>query len=251
MKKEIKDNLKELGFNENEIRIYITLTELGEAKASEIAKKSDLPRTTAISILEKLKNEGYITIHQYKGVAYYWIESPKIIANVFNHKTEVAGNLSNLLADLYRNEANFPSSHVYDTKTGIKNFIEKTLANLEKKSIIYTIDTPNEGNYSKIFSDTVENNIKSIKTKRGLLTYTLIPFGSYKDIAEEKIKSQSIKIRELPKDLNFKSSIWIIKDLVVFFSGNPPFLTAIKHKSIFQGIRGIFDFLWNISEPKN
>ena len=55
----ITRQLKELGFNDNEANVYVALTRLGEANATNIAKKSDLPRTTVISILQKLEKEKW------------------------------------------------------------------------------------------------------------------------------------------------------------------------------------------------
>ncbi len=250
MTNEIKNSLKELGFNDNEIRVYVALTQLGEATALQIAKKADLPRTTAISILNKLKLDNYLTTHRYKNVTYYWIESPKILVDILESKVETAKNLSNLLTSLYRSQANFPSIHLYDTKTSIKQFIEKTLANLEKKEIIYTIDAPAKGNYSKI-SENIEYWIMAQKKKKQITTRTLIPNWSFGNIADHKIKNQDIKIREMPPGISFKSSLWIIKNMMVHFSGNPPFAAAIKHETIVPDIKSIYDFLWSISEPKN
>ena len=152
MIREIHENLKDLGFKDSEIKIYVSLTQLGEATAAQVAKKADLPRTTAISILEKLEKENFLTTNRYRGVTYYWIESPKTISDLFENKVEIARDLNKLLTDLYRSESQFPSARVYDTKSGIKQFIEKMLSSVKKKSIIYTIDVPNKGNYTKIYS---------------------------------------------------------------------------------------------------
>jgi len=53
--KAVRKKLLELGFSRNEAKTYIVLTQLGEANATDIAKKSGLPRTTVISILRKLE----------------------------------------------------------------------------------------------------------------------------------------------------------------------------------------------------
>lgn len=129
----------------------MALAKLGEAKASEIAKVAELPRTTAISILNKLSEENYITTHTYKGVNSYWIESPQVLLDNLNSKIEIAEKLKEALPNIYHSDGRFPSAKFFDTKKSIKNFIEKTLNNLERGAIIYTIDTPHEGNYSKIF----------------------------------------------------------------------------------------------------
>jgi len=56
---QLKKVLKELGFKDNEIKVYLALTELGEAPASKVAKKAGLPRTTTIDNLEHLENENF------------------------------------------------------------------------------------------------------------------------------------------------------------------------------------------------
>lgn len=248
MIKDIKNYLKELGFNKNEASVYLALTKLGEAKASQIAKTAELPRTTTISILQKLAEENYITTHVYKGVTAYWIESPQVLLDNLNTKLEVAEKLKEALPNIYHADGRFPSSKFFDTKKSIKNFIEKTLNSLEKGSTIYTIDTPLEGNYKKIFSDDIEDIIVSIKKKRGLITKTLVPAGSLLGVAKNKISEQNILIKELPENLKFQGSLWLIKDMLINFSGNPPFLVMTKHTSIVDGMKGLYNFLWSASK---
>lgn len=251
MKNSIQNRLAELGFSENEIKTYIALTELGEAPAAQIAKKADLPRTTAISILEKLSEANYLTTHRYKGLTYYWIESPRALIETLEHKIGVAEELNVMLTDLYRTDSHFPFAETFDTKTNIKNFIHKIIAECDKKSVIYTIDTPGEGNYSKIFDDEIGKFFSVQKTKKQILTKTLIPFGSFKDIKPDKLKVQNIEIREMPEPIKFRSSLWLMNNKAIFFSDNPPFVSAVKHEMIYAGIKSIYDYLWNISEKKN
>ena len=249
MLKKIRDNLKELGFKTNEIKVYISLTKMGEATASQVAKRADIPRTTAIGILEKLKKENYLTANRYRG-ATYWIEAPHILVDLYQNKIEIAKDLNIILSDLYRENASFPFTKVFDTRSGIKHFIEKTLTALKKNSIIYTIDSPNRGNYTKIYSENIESTISKQKKKKGIVTYTLIPFGSFQNIAKHKLESQDIIIREMPEKIKFCSSLWIIDDMIVHFSGNPPFLTVTKHEAIVAGMKNIYDFIWSVSPER-
>lgn len=83
------------------------------------------------------------------------------------------------------------------------------------------------------------------------MTYTLVPFGSFSVIADHKTESQIIKIREMPTGINFSASFWLVNDIIVHFSGNPPFVAVIKHEAIVGSMKSIYDFLWNISEAKN
>jgi sugar-specific transcriptional regulator TrmB len=246
---EIKKSLKELGFHENEIKVYVALTQLGEAPAAQIAKKAGLPRTTAISILNKLAEDNYLTQHRYRGVTYYWVESPQAIASSLETKIKVAEDLTALLTDLYRSETHFPHAEVYDTKSGIRNFIEKLLAGLPKKTTIYTIDTPSAGNYSKIYSERIGSSMLSKKHARDILTKTLVPHGSIASIDPEKLAGQKIELRELPQGVDFKASLWLVQDQLIHFSGNPPFIVAIKHPLIVKSMEAMYRYFWQISEP--
>ena len=250
MIRDLKAKLKELDFSDNEMAVYIALTRLGEAPAAAVAKKAGLPRTTAISLLNKLAEENYLTTHTYHGTTYFWVESPRAIVVSLEHKLEIAGKLNELLTGLYRTEANFPYAQVFDTKLSIKKFIEKLLAGLKRRDIIYTIDTPVMGNYAKIFADDTNGVIAREKKKKDILTRTLVPFGSYASIKPEKLKGLNLEIRELPREINFKASLWIVGDLVVLFSGNPPFLVAIRHELITASLIGIVSFLWTGGEVK-
>lgn len=251
MKAKIRKSLRDLGFSENEIQVYMSLTQLGESTAAKIAKKSGLPRTTVIGILEKLKHEGHLSSFRYKHSTYFWIESPKTIQNVFLNRAKIAEGLNEFLSEMYRSEADFPGAQIFDTKAGIKSFIEKTMINLEKKSVVLTIDTPSAGHYTKIFSDDFYNDLLSLKKKNNVATRTLVPFGSFSSIDPHKLKIQSISIREMPPEINFKASLWIIKDTTVFFSGRYPFVVVIKHKLITESIKTIFEYLWSVSQKKN
>ena len=247
----IKENLKELGFNSNEIKVYVSLTQLGEGTAALIAKKSDLPRTTVISLLDRLIAQSYVTAHVHKGKTYYWIESPKVIENVFDKKLKIAASLNAELADMYRSEAHFPHVKIFDTRTGVRNFIEKFLLDLKKDSVIHTIDSPRESNYAKVFFEDVYEMVLKQKREKGILTHTLIPHGSFGHIEDYKLKGQAIKIREMPESIKFDTSIWITEKMTVHFSGNPVFLVVIDHDLISKSIKSLYDFLWSVSAPKN
>jgi len=249
MKREIANELKELGLNDSEVKVYIALTQLGEAPASKIAKKIDLPRTTVISVLEKLKVENLISTHKYRRVTSYWIESPNVFKELLLSKAKIAENLASALVGLYRSEAHFPFAEVHDTKSSIRKFIEKTLSSLDRKDTIYTIDVPNEGNYAKIYSENIENVILGQKKKKDILTKTLIPYGSYKNIDINRLRMQNIVLRELPKGIDFEASVWIVKNTLVHFSGNPPFIVALQHDNIVHGMKGVYDYLWTIATP--
>jgi sugar-specific transcriptional regulator TrmB len=246
----VRKQLKELGFNHNEAKVYVALTQLGEANATNIAKKAELPRTTAISILQKLEKEKYISIQKYKGRSVFWIESPQMLRDALMNRVRLAEDLGDLLTDLYRSETDFPYVKIYDNKSSIKSFIEKILLDLEKKSEILTIESPNAGNYHRILSEEFFYAMLDLKKEKGIITKTLVPADSIKDIHLKKIQRQTIALREMPKEIQFKASFWIVKDTLVLFSGRYPFIVAVNHRIITSSMRSVFEYLWNISAEK-
>ncbi|MFA5986651.1 MAG: helix-turn-helix domain-containing protein [Parcubacteria group bacterium] len=248
--KAITRQLRELGFNRNEAKTYVALTQLGESNATNIAKKAGLPRTTVISILQKLEGEKYISIHRYRGRSYFWIESPHMLKQAFMNRVKQADELGMLLADLYRSESDFPFAKIYDSKASIKSFIEKMILGMKKKSEIYTIENPHAGNYHKILSEEFFYAMLDLKKEKNIITKSLVTAGSIKDIRPQKIERQTIILREMPKDIAFKASFWIVGDTLVLFSGKYPFIVAIDHRIITDSMKSIFNYFWNISTQK-
>lgn len=248
--KVIIKNLKYLGLSDNEARVYVSLTELGESSILNITKKSLIPRTTVKSILDRLVEKWYITVHKYNNVNYYWIESPKTLQSSFENKIELTKNLSYLLEDLYRNTENIPYSKVYDTKTSIQKFIEKTVTTIKKWSTIMTIDSPKCKNYNRYFSQEYYENLLSVKKKRDIFTQTLIPHSEYSHVSHELLQKQIIEIREMPSDINFWISLWIIGETMVLFSSSTTFIVEVKNAIITESFRSLLGYIWENSEQK-
>ena len=53
--------IKKLGFNENEIKTYLSLLELGPSLVSKIAQKASINRTSCYDVLERLVKYNLVT----------------------------------------------------------------------------------------------------------------------------------------------------------------------------------------------
>lgn len=245
----IIENLKAIGFIDSEIKSYLALAALGEARATEIGKKAGLPRTTIISIMERLTQEGLVSTNIHRSRNYYWLETPELLKENLLKRAEIAGKISVQLSEIYRTSGEFPTANFCQNKKSIRSYIERFLFDLDKDSTIYTIDSPGSGNYRKILGDDYYELLLSTKKKKNILTKTLIPFGSEKLVEPGKVAIQKIEIRVMPEGIAFSGSLWLVDSTLVHFSGKPPYLAAIKHQAIFSGQKSIFDYLWSISSP--
>ncbi|HSI21053.1 MAG TPA: helix-turn-helix domain-containing protein [Verrucomicrobiae bacterium] len=240
----LRSTLRELGLSKNEAKVYAALTTLGEAKASVVAKKVDLSRTTVISILSRLEEGGFVSANKYKGVISYWVESPNVLKETLEAKLVVADHLNLLLTDMYRADSAVPAVKVLDTRDAIRSFIEREIATLKKGDEILTIDSPLSGNYQKVLSDEYYYAMLNMKDRRGISTKTLVPAGSVGDVDPQKLAKQRIELRQLPEGVDFDASLWIMGNKLYLFSGTPPLVVMIKHQSIVASMESLFMSLW-------
>jgi len=247
-KSSIIRNLKHLWLTDNEIKVYISLTELWESSLLNISKKAWLPRTTVKSIIDRLIDNWYISVHKYNNINNYWIESLDTLKENFKTKINLVDDLSHHLDDLYRSSSDLPFSQVYDTTDSIRTFIEKTIASMDDNSDIFTIDSPEHKNYNMFFSKEYFENLLLIKKKKKIITNTLIPYSSFKYISENALDKQDIIIKEMDKKINFESSLWIIDDRLILFSSQITFIVEVKNYIIVNSIKSLLKFVWEISD---
>ena len=80
--------LKNLGLNEIESKIYVTLLEKGAVQANSIAKIVGTKRTTIYAILHSLCDRGILTTIVEKKKTFYSAEKPYHLAGIFQKKLQ-------------------------------------------------------------------------------------------------------------------------------------------------------------------
>lgn len=144
--------LNQLGFSENEARVYIAALELGLASAQEIGKKAGVKRTTAYSVLESLVRRGVVGKSIMRGKTRFLVESPeKLMTIVSNLKNDLAKVLPELQARYNATEAK-PKITFYEGAEAIQNVYDDTLREkpeeiLEWNTDLYFDRFPKNHNY--------------------------------------------------------------------------------------------------------
>ena len=72
----IKKILTNIGFSEKESQTYLTLLELGNQPAANIAKRTNIPKSTTLFILENLVKRGYVQKSK-KGITQFFYADPQ------------------------------------------------------------------------------------------------------------------------------------------------------------------------------
>lgn len=158
--------LKELGLDENEIKIYLASLELGPSKSDEIAKKASLIRTTTYSILQKLKQKGIISNILKDNINIFEATEPDKLIELLEEKKQKITNILPKLKEIQNKENTNYNVTYFEGENGIKTIMNDIIAvpNTTIKSF-GTVHSFYESSpyYSKeYFRKKKERNIKSI-----------------------------------------------------------------------------------------
>jgi sugar-specific transcriptional regulator TrmB len=180
----VEDTLRELGLNDKEIKIYLSLLPLGSAPASILGKRTKITRSTAQYSCQQLVKKGLISVIEKNNSFIYTPESPdKIIYLLEQQKKEIEnkeaqvnriiGNLKNMMST----SAVLPKVQFFEGKQGIIDAfgkLKKDISENHKVSneILNYVDPVSEDFDQKIIDtvyDLVNYRIKH-KVKARLIT---------------------------------------------------------------------------------
>lgn len=96
--------IEQLGYTQKEAKVYMTALRLGEAHISAIAKKSNLARNTAQTIVDTLHADGLMNFYVLRRYKYWSVEHPeRLLSNLQKRAAVVQEALPALIA--MRNQA--------------------------------------------------------------------------------------------------------------------------------------------------
>jgi len=131
---EITPILKKIGLNEKEIKIYLTLLELGPASVRKLAEATSINRGTAYDVLKSLQSLNLVSYYHKATKQYFVAEDPKKLAEAtetkINNLTEVKHQLSKIIPELkslHDRADNKPVVKYYEENQGIKTILEDVL----------------------------------------------------------------------------------------------------------------------------
>ncbi len=89
-------HLSQIGFTENEARLYIELLRIGSQPVSVLAKRTRFNRSSTYSILKSLEGKGVVSSFSKRGVKYFSANDPNSLISYLDGKTRTL--------DYYRSE---------------------------------------------------------------------------------------------------------------------------------------------------
>jgi sugar-specific transcriptional regulator TrmB len=239
MNMELENELKKLGLNEIESKIYLSLLKLPQQSTVKLSKNTGINRRTIYDNLELLITKGLVTYNIISGTKYFNANDVKILKQLIDEKLFTLENIMPTLRNLQ--ETNFENTKIdiLMGKQGIKTILENAI---ETNQTVYWIGgglhLVENFKFSKYIQEKFSKlNIKLLQPKT-------------KEISKRLRFFTKIEYRFLPE--KFSSSVGFIiyenKLIIGKLDENEIISIIINGKEFADTFRIYFKMLWDIGQ---
>lgn len=244
---EIVDALSKFGLSEKESKVYLTCLELGEPTASDIAIKSNLPRTLVYDLLERLIEEGLAGYVIRNNKKYFSASDPKELFKILSEKQDAIKEVLPKLEILQKMKGvKRPKVEVYEGKEGMKTVMNSILRSGVREFLVYGSSRSSYEIVPYFIEKWHRERIKKkIKIK--------IIYNNTKE-TREKIKKfpKALKLvdyRLMPITLESPTATMIYGNKVILQSWTKePFAVLIENELMASNYKEYFEELWKLAK---
>lgn len=238
--------LKDLGFSEREIKVYLALLELGETKVGPIATLTRLQHSKVYETLEKLIEKGLANFIIKSKTKYFSSQDPKELLNIQKEKER---KLIELIPELHKKQK---FSHdkqiatVYDGYNAIKSLFDSILDSLKKDSYYYVFAFKQEYITSEQASRLLRDVHMRLAEKK-IDDKMIANISVRKEIHKNYSGISNIKIKFT--DLNLPLGLMIVDNRVInWVWGERPTAIEIISNQIAEKYKQFFLEIWNLAK---
>lgn len=236
--------LKQLGLDGKRAVVYLALLELGSASVNDIAKRAEIQRTTCYEILDRLVQDGFLSMMEKGRTRMYAAESPESLLASEEQKVRRLREALPELQSLFGATSSRPRVRLYEGVAGIKKVFEDTLQNKSKKldGIISVLDIEQIIG-ADYFADYTARRVAS-GTRLQVIRSEATEVG-------EKYPSSTKENRVVhyaPRDMIFNLSFFLYDHRVAIIgTRRENFGMIIESEDFSQSLKHLFDVLWQVT----
>lgn len=249
----IPDVLSKMGLDSKEIALYLQLLSSGSAPASALAKRVELPRSTAQFKCQRLVEKGLFKVLSKNNSHLYIAEAPEKLLYLFNQQIQELEKdkeqLSLLLPELlkiYNPLANLPKTRVFEGVDGIIEMFEDVLH--EGQPLFGLTRNNNEMNreIERYLAEEYIAKRKRLRNPAWIIFNDNPTTRSYQSY-DHDVNRISLLIPE--KIFPLDACCHIYGHKVAFYSYSQNDLTGIliENDHIYQSQRTLFEMSWNLA----
>ena len=252
----IQTLLETLGLTEKEVRVFVSLSELGKAPAYVISKKTKLPRTTIYFVLDSLIQKELVIEESKKNARYFSIPSLGVISKLVERdrkelllKESAGGQLVKLLSPLFnRRLFSIPSIQFFEGKREVLKMCNESLTDW------HTSMTERDNTWWGFQDDTFVTEYRDFLESYWRMKNKdqQIKLFSNESHLEKKLAIKNRIIRPFPIGFSFESVFWVCGDfiIVIMHRNSPQYGFQLRDRVLAKNISSIFSMLWKFSAPQ-
>ena len=240
--------LKEIGLTDAEIKIFIELSKLDSAMASEISKKVGIYRTNVYDILDALIKKGLVSYIIKSNKKHFIASKPQKLLDYLKEREEKIkeqeiqiNELIPLILKLKQPKEEELKAEIYRDKEGLKTLLNDMLD--AKKTIFYLGYSAIAKNILPYFLIHWHKKRVKMRIKRKIITKEQMK-------GDDSLKIPFTETKFIPDNYNIPISTMIYgsKILILIPSGNNHISLLIESKKLSQSFMNYFEQLWSVAK---
>jgi len=240
---ELTKKLIEIGLNETEAVLYLSMLSLGETTVIKISHASGIKRSTIYPLIENLRNLGLVSIKNKGFKKAYCAENPTRLSTIVNRKQEDLLEVLPTLKSLFTSQGKDFLIKTFEGVEAMKSIYDELLIELQDGDEYLVIGDPErwDSHAKEYFKKFIKKRLKIDLKVRLLLSYSETA-KEYKKF-EKNFKE---KVKVLPEGYQIDSNVIITeKKIVIHQLDNPVITTIIESHSMISVQKNLFEMLWN------
>lgn len=242
-------DLKQIGLDEKEARVYLAALELGPATIQNLTKKSGVNRSTVYEMIKNLKSEGLVseTVHGKKHLVI--AAEPENLKKKIKTKEHLLNSIMSDLKSLSNLSSFKPKIIYYEGREGLSEIYTDTLSIKEKK--IWAI-SPSRSIMETVGEDFLNRYVeerakKEIYTKLIHITSNMV---DYKYLDPRSYDKTLREVRFTPIGVDLDNVLVIYGNKVAVLSTQKEgFGIVIESREYAKTMKVFYNILWDISKP--
>lgn len=238
----MKEQLKEFGLTDNEVRIYLILLEHGPMNPYEIADKTGFHRGYIYDAMERMQEKGVISSILKDGKKHFQAAPPEGLLDLFRMKME---GLEKIIPDLKKLSFSGKEEtrvEVYKSERCFRIILKDILATLKEgeEVLVYGVDDSKLIELEPIY---LRQYFTACK-KKGISERIIVADKS-KTLKEAIVT----EYRFLPEKYMGSSAFEVYGNRVgIFLLTEPKYLILIESKEVADSYRKQFELLWKLAK---
>lgn len=246
----LENNLKSIGLEEKEARVYLAALELGPTNIQNLTRKSGVKRSTVAEMVKNLKSMNLLS-ETVKGKRKVFIAaSPENLKKSIKAKEQLLNEILPELRSINNVGAVKPKIMFFEGKDGIREIYKDTLS-VKNKTTLWI--SPIQSMLDNIGEDFLNKYVEE-RTRLGIwvksVYVTSQKVADYKYLKPETFEKTLRKIRFTPEEISIANTMCIYDDKVAIMSSQKESFGFVVESRDYANMMSVYhNLLWEISKP--